>query len=226
MRANVVALGAGELEEAAGVLARAFHDDPLTGHLFPDGGARARLAPLMFTALARYDYLFGQVDRLAAGFSAVATWLRPGERAETPERLAEAGFDDLSAQVGEEPLERLAAFYGAVENAHERATPLPHWYLRLLGVEPGHQGRGLGSTLLTHGLARADATGHACFLETFQERNVRFYLRHGFDLVVDELEPETGIRIWGFLRAAKPQLPQQSFRTRFKMARVVGLMRE
>ena len=83
-----------------------------------------------------------------------------------------------------------------------RAAPEPHWYLRLLGVDSGLQGRGLGGLILAYGLARADESGHPCFLETFAERNVPFYLRHGFQLVLDEVEPNSGIRYWGFHRPA------------------------
>jgi len=196
---QVVALEAYEIERAAGVLASAFEADPLTVYLFPDGAERHHKAELMFTALARYDFLFGHVDRLD-GFEAVATWLAPDHGAETPERLSEAGFTDLPEQVGNPPLERLAAFYAIVEEAHQHAVPEPHWYLRLLGVDPPAQGRGLGGTLLQEGLSRADRGGHPCFLETFQERNVPFYLRHGFQLVIDKIEPTSAIRYWGFLR--------------------------
>ena len=77
---------------ASAVIARAFHDDPLTVHLYPDEQQRMRLNPVMFEALVRYDCLFGQVDHLP-GFTAVATWVRPAEMTETAERLAAAGFD-------------------------------------------------------------------------------------------------------------------------------------
>ena len=158
-----------------------------------------RLAPVMFEALVRYDCLFGQVDHLP-GFTAVATWMRPGETAETSERLTAAGFGDLPAEV---PLARLDAFFSTIGPAHERAAPEPHWYLRLLGVDPAHQGQGVGSILLEHGLRRADETGQPCYLETFAGRNVPLYLRHGFELVVDETEPSSGIRTWGFYRGAQ-----------------------
>ena len=49
---------------ASAVIARAFHDDPLTVHLYPDEQQRMRLNPVMFEALVRYDCLFGQVDHL------------------------------------------------------------------------------------------------------------------------------------------------------------------
>lgn len=199
--AAIVGVVAHEASAVGAVLSRAFFDDPLNTHLFPDERRRARDAPEIFGVLARYDILFGRVDRLG-DFDAVATWLMPGEIAETPERLAQAGFDQLADTVGIAPLERLEAFYSVVEEAHMRAAPEPHWYLRLLGVDPGLQGRGLGGLLLAYGLARADASGRPCFLETFTERNVPFYMRHGFQLVLDDVEPNSGIRYWGFHRPA------------------------
>jgi GNAT superfamily N-acetyltransferase len=196
---NIHALRQDDVGAAASVIARAFHGDPLTGYLYPDDPVRLRLAPLMFEAFVRYDCLFGEVDYLP-GFAAVATWLPPGDDGETPERLASAGFDRLPDEI---PLKAIDEFFAAIAPAHERAAPTPHWYLRLLGVEPSDQGRGFGAALLQHGLKRADADGHGCYLETFAERNVPFYLRHGFELVVDEVERHSGIHTWGFYRPAR-----------------------
>jgi GNAT superfamily N-acetyltransferase len=184
--------------EAAGVVARAFHDDELTVHLYPDAGERARLTPSMFAALVRYHCLYGRVDHLP-GVAAVAVWRPPDAAVETPEMVAAAGFDDLPPEV---PLERLSAFFSAIEPWHEQAAPEPHWYLDLLGVEPSRQGVGLGSRLLAHGLDRADASGRPTFLWTFSPRNVPFYVRHGFEVVVDRQEPASRLRCWGFYRAA------------------------
>ena len=202
--AAVLTLREAEVSEAAGVIARAFFTDALTVHLYPDHHVRARLTPLMFEAFVRYDQRFGQVDRLP-GFTGVASWLRPGATLATPERMAEAGFDDLPDDI---PLAQLEAFFGVVEGALKGADPEPHWNLRLLGVDPVAQGSGHGATLLRHGLERADASGHPCFLETFEERNVPFYLRHGFALVVDDVEPVSGLRYWGFRRA--PRSPRST----------------
>jgi GNAT superfamily N-acetyltransferase len=188
-----------ELGQAAGVIARAFHLDPLNVYLYPRAGDRARLAPRMFEALVRYDQLFGQVDRLA-DFAAVAAWQLPGEAVETPERLAQAGFDELPDDV---PLKRLGAVFEVVTAAAERAAPEPHWHLRLLGVDPDRQGGGLGTTLLQDGLRRARASGRPAMLETFAERTVPFYRRNGFEIVVDDVESTSGLRFWA-LRHAQP----------------------
>jgi GNAT superfamily N-acetyltransferase len=188
----VLSLRNEDLERAARVIARAFHDDELTVHMYPDDETRARLAPLMFEAILRYDHLFGQVDHLA-GFTAVATWVRPGETVETPERLAEAGFGDLPGGV---PLETLDAVFGFIGTAVAAVAPEPHWHLRLLGVEPDRQGGGLGAVVMRHGIDRAADSGHPVVLETFAERNVPFYLRNGFELLVEDIEPTSGLRFW------------------------------
>ncbi len=188
----VLSLREEDVGRASGVIARAFHGDALTVHLYPVDETRTRLAPLMFEALVRYDHLFGQVDYLP-GFTAVATWLQSGEMAETADRLAQAGFDDLPNDV---PLEALDAFFGAIGPAIASVAPEPHWHLRLLGVDPGHQGGGLGAVLLHHGINRAASDGHPVVLETFSERAVAFYLRNGFHLLLDDVESVSGIRFW------------------------------
>ena len=188
---DVLTLQREQVEQAAGVIARAFHEDALNVYLYPDGETRARFAPPMFEAFVRYDQLFGQVDYLP-GFTAVATWIRPGVT-ETPERLAEAGFGNLPDEA---PLAVLDTVFGFIGKAVSRPAPEPHWHLRLLGVEPDSQGRGLGAVVMQRGIDRAADTGHAVVLETFSERTVGFYRRNGFELIVEDVEPTTGLRFW------------------------------
>ena len=37
-------------------------------------------------------------------------------------------------------------------------------------------------------------------LETAQPKNVPFYQKHGFDVIVDTIDPTSGLRLWTFLR--------------------------
>jgi ribosomal protein S18 acetylase RimI-like enzyme len=65
-------------------------------------------------------------------------------------------------------------------DAHPEA---PHWHLAFVGVDPAHQGRGLGSALLRHTLARVDAERLHAYLESSNPANVPLYRRHGFEVI-------------------------------------------
>jgi GNAT superfamily N-acetyltransferase len=166
----------------------------------PDECVRARLWPQLFEAIVRYDHLFGRVECLD-DFGAVATWLPPGEEEATPGKLRRAGWDDLPVEL---PLDRAGLIVGAIASAVRSAAPGPHWHLRILAVEPHRQGGGLGSALLAHGLRRAGESGHPVLLEIVDARTVPFYLRNGFEVVVEDVEPGSGLPYWGLRRARPP----------------------
>ncbi len=67
----------------------------------------------------------------------------------------------------------------------EAADHASHAYVHMLAVLPEHQGRGLGSHLLTRVLAAGAASGtqRQTVLTTNLDRNVAFYERHGFELL-------------------------------------------
>ncbi len=59
----------------------------------------------------------------------------------------------------------------------------PHWYLAVLGVDVSRQGKGLGSLLMKHTLARVDAERMPAYLESSNPRNIPFYETHGFEVI-------------------------------------------
>ncbi|MBU0596347.1 GNAT family N-acetyltransferase, partial [Candidatus Bipolaricaulota bacterium] len=75
-----------------------------------------------------------------------------------------------------------------------------HWYLMALGVAPGRQGRGIGARLLSPILRRASDEGLPCYLETQTERNVTFYGKLGFEVLLEEREPVGGLPLWFMAR--------------------------
>jgi predicted N-acetyltransferase YhbS len=71
-------------------------------------------------------------------------------------------------------------------------------------VTPSAQGRGIGARLIEPTLAEADAAGALCYLETFDDRNPRFYQRLGFSAVGSHEEPVTSSPYTIMIRRPKP----------------------
>jgi GNAT superfamily N-acetyltransferase len=196
---EIVRVAENQIEVAAGILARAFYSDPPMVYAVPDAAERARVLPLLMRTFVTYASMFGEPFTTAGKPEAVALWL-PLEEFDTPERDRQAGIDRIPEILGAGNFMRLMHIASIAERFHKATAPEPHLYLQFLGVEPPRQGNGLGSALIRPMLARADEEGIRCYLETFQPRNVPLYRRHGFEIAIEEVEPNSGIRGWAFLR--------------------------
>ena len=199
----IVSLEGTQITGAGSVLGRAFWDDPAAIYIMPDDTKRIEQLAWFMTNAARYGDLFGSVDTTAEKVEGAAVWLPPAETHVADEKMSKAGFDELPDRLGEDGYERFGNMFGRMDELHERDVPEPHWYLFILGVDPPRQGQGLGSAIIRRGLARADAEGLPCYLETMKARNVPFYQKHGFEVVVDEIVPNGGPRLWTMKRQHK-----------------------
>jgi GNAT superfamily N-acetyltransferase len=109
-------------------------------------------------------------------------------------------MDRMEQRFGPEAARRFSDAYRHFEHTHHQCMTDPHWYLALLGVSPGCQGRGIGRALLTPVLRRADQEGLPCYLETFVSANVPFYEHRGFQVVEAGVEPLSQIAFWAMKR--------------------------
>ena len=92
-----------------------------------------------------------------------------------------------TASPGESSFARVLRGIGRIDGRHPKA---PHWYLFAIGVDPDHQGRGVGSALLDAVLSRCDELGEPAYLEASTEANARLYARYGFTFVESvDVEP-------------------------------------
>lgn len=190
------------VSDAAALLARAFHDDPMMAWVVPDTAERPRLLGRFFAASLRYAALFGRLD-IAPGRDGAAAWLPPGDFRMTPLRMLRSGHLLLPFRVGSACWRRLARLNRYALMLHSRTVPEPHWYLYSVGVEPSRQRRGVGAGLLKFALERADADHLPCYLETSSESNLPLYERLGFKVAIRGRVPPDGPPIWAMVRPAR-----------------------
>jgi GNAT superfamily N-acetyltransferase len=190
-----------QIPAAGEMLARAFSDDPLCVYTQPDPGARMSQFAWLFTQLiregARQNGVYvGTFDHQPHG---VAVWTPPQAAAPTAPGAAGNGMGQLARRLGPEEYRRFTTAYRHFGRIRQRMAG-PNWYLRLLGVSPGFQGQGVGCTLLSPVLKKADHEGLPCYLETFVPQNVPFYEHRGFRVVAGGLDRRSLVPFWAMRR--------------------------
>jgi len=191
-----------QIPAAGEMLARAFFDDPLCVYTQPDPGARMSQFSWLFTQLiregARQDGVY--VSAVNHQPNGVAVWTPPRAAAATSPKGSGNGMDQLAQGFGPEEYHRLSMAYRHLWRIRRQRMTGPNWYLRLLGVSPGFQGQGVGRTLLSLVLERADQEGLPCYLETFVPQNVPFYEHRGFRVVAGGLDRRSLVPFWAMRR--------------------------
>ena len=182
------------VDEAAGVLARAFHDDPAWRWILPAEPRRARILPWLFRVALRTTLAGGAVDTTRGAVRGVALWSLPAPDATdvAAERALLALPFRLRGAYG-----RFRAYAQWNRDLQLRASAGPALFLSGLGVDPAHQRRGVGGALLEAGRRRDPRL--PVVLLTNELANVRFYERHGFEVVLDEPMPQ-GLPTWAMVR--------------------------
>jgi GNAT superfamily N-acetyltransferase len=201
---RVVRLQDGREEEVGCMLARSFADDPIFAFVEPERAARVAFLEEFMAALSRRSHRLATAYVTEPELAGVSLWKTPDLRRLSAEQLRMTGLDRVGEWLAPASVDRFDAIFDAIDEALERASPEPVWYLGVLGVDPTWQGQGLGSRLMQPILDRADSEGLAVTLETGQPRNLPLYARHGFE-VTDELPPVApgAPVVWTMKRAAR-----------------------
>jgi ribosomal protein S18 acetylase RimI-like enzyme len=180
-------------------LVRAFADDPVVNHLFPVPEIRARGMAHVFKMALRSASRLGAMDVIPPD-QAAAIWLQPEHPKPGLSQMFFAGALATPFLVGWQATRRMLGYERFVEELRfQLMGGRPHWYLFAIGIEPDHQGRGLGSTLLAAGRQRATAGGFPCYLETSNERNLAFYRKNGFTVVDRRELPGAHLNLWSLI---------------------------
>lgn len=182
-----------DLQDAALVAARAFHDDPFFEYLDPNAVTRARGLAIFWRSTiaaaapkATITAARRAGDGRLLGLSAVVA---PGDWPLSVAGQARQLAGAFRAMVVRpKALVRGTRYLISMEAAHPKEQL---WYLLLLVVDPAAQRAGIGGMLQKEMLRRADEDGLDCYLETQKRDNVAYYGRFGYQLE-RELKPVTG----------------------------------
>ncbi|MGH2530838.1 MAG: GNAT family N-acetyltransferase [Thermomicrobiales bacterium] len=157
-----------------GALVLAFGADPVGRWLYPDPQQYLSYAPDFIRAFAGQAFAH-ETAYYVDGYAGAALWLPPGGH---PDEDGLVALIERSAAGRDQ-----AELFAVLEQMEGYHPSEPHWYLPLIGVDPTQQGRGYGSALLQHTLARCDRDNMLAYLEASSPRNRLLYERHGFEML-------------------------------------------
>lgn len=160
-----------DMQRAVAVIALAFTADPVVRWWFPDPARYLKYFPAFLRILAATAVQHGTALQ-SGDCSAAALWLPPNA---VPDRAALGAIFQEGVAA-----DRQTELFAFVERMGSYRRSEPHWWLPMIGVDPLHRHRGLGSALLRHALVRCDSDHMPAHLETGNPANVPLYERHGF----------------------------------------------
>jgi ribosomal protein S18 acetylase RimI-like enzyme len=200
---TIVRLQRSQLPAIIPGVADSFIADPMMNYLYKaDLAVRQRslqqLTRVFLNYCLPYDHIY-----TTPTLQGVAAWLPPGQYPMEHWRLLRLGFYELVLGVEWRKIPQFFSLFNALEQHHAAAMPHPHWYLLLLGVSPAAQGQGVGGELIQPILQQADRDQLPCYLETFSERAVGFYQKHGFEVVTTGQCAADAPRYWTMQRQSR-----------------------
>ena len=182
---------------AIDVVVLAFSADPAARWTWPDPQQYLTHFPRFVKAFGGKAFTYGSAYYID-GYAGAALWLPPEVQPDEDVLLT------LVQSTASEQSKKHVL--GVLEEMGRYHPSEPHWYLPLMGVDPFHQGRGLGSALMQHALIPCDRDNKVAYLESTNPKNIPLYERHGFELL-GTIQVGTSPAIFPMLR--KPKGPRR-----------------
>jgi GNAT superfamily N-acetyltransferase len=199
MSSTVLPLERVRYQEAAGVLARAFQDDPIAvailKGLTPE--ERIKILTISFDVDLQTCGPKGCIlkvvkeDKIAGAAVIHRPSAYPLPASEQIGLLWKVFTKGLLTTWAPAAFGRWFKWLTAIDKEHPKE---PHYYLEFIGIDTPVQGEGLGSQMLQRLIGRADEERMGCYLETGNPRNVPLYLRFGFQTTAEK--EVIGVHTW------------------------------
>lgn len=197
---NIITLTKNQIKSAGEVLGRALKDDPVSVHVLPDKNERHERIKYVFQMTSCLGIKYGEVHASSPNLEGVAVWIPFEKYKEKVWGNIVCALKAKMYKVGMQASKLIKPIREYNKKAHLQFAPNEHWYLQTLGVDPPHQGHGIGSILMEYMLENIDKNPLPVFLETSTEINVKFYERFGFSVMEEVIIPETNVKQWYLLR--------------------------
>jgi len=195
---QIVPATSDQMNPAAELLARAFHQDPGALLFYPSEARRAAGLKDGFRTLLRTPGLAVTIG-IALGSKlpvACAAWLPPRTAAMSLSELV-SSLAPLLRSPG--AAVRMARAAHSLRRLQASCSPPEAWTLVTIGTDPTIRGRGAGGALLQQGLGEVIPEGSCCYLETLNANNVSWFRRAGFE-VVGQIVPPGSMRTTAMVR--------------------------
>ncbi len=197
------------------ILVEAFFHDPLFEFFWPNEEDRSKkIEPILEFFLEGASQFF-RLDGPEGQCAAVLGAFGPGEYPPSFRRFLSAVpmlIRLMFRLLTTDGVGILSKFWSIYHEAEKMRPNSPCWYIVVIGVDPGHQGKNYGGTLLKGILRKADEQQVPVYLECSNPRSLDFYAKHGF-IIEHEIRPCPNCPpIWGVLRIpfSTPKTPSSS----------------
>ena len=199
---NIRRLTYNEKNNAVNVLASAFQEYPVMRYILKDsntnyqGHLEALVGFFCETRLTRDYPLLGVYS--GQELVAVAGINEPIFKS-WPEALHDV-YNRLGQVIGKDAIQRLEAYE---KQAGKYEPEITHYYLGIIGVLPGHQGKGYAKFLIENliEVSESDPNSNGISLSTEKKENIPIYEHFGFN-VTGEADIEE-LHTWCMFRADK-----------------------
>jgi len=184
-----------DITPVAEVLGRAYATNPIILATYRGKQMVARRIQVNFEGLFRYGSgrsFIAELDSRVLGGFLMAEW--PACQAMSLKVMLPA----LRTVGGLGPLKRGMEWQRACKKHDPRE---PHWHLKMIGVDPDFQGKGIGRRMMDIYCGIIDSDKLEAYHETDRPENIPFYERFGFKVVQEDTV--IGEKQWYMLRPAK-----------------------
>jgi len=193
--------------EATKVLTDAFYDDPLLRYVCEFEGNRLGKTSYIIKSVLSLGIHYGEVWALGNPVIAgAAIWMPPDFKGISLFRSLRTGIFFEKYVLGKSAAKRYSVFNATTDDLHHKIAKMPHWYLFVIGIKPSLQGKGLGTKLIKHMLARTDEEKVPVFLTAPNPTNIGYYEKLGFNVMGKAKVPGSDLVVPGLLR-----LPSEEF---------------